>query len=216
MRLVVAEDSLLVRQGLAALLTGLGHEVSGMAVRAEQVLALVGRTRPDVALLDVRLPPTFTDEGLRLAVTIRERHPGVGVLVLSQQVEPAYADLLLRSGSSRVGYLLKDRVLAPDDLDGALRRIRDGGTVIDSDLVDSLMRRGLTDHALDDLTDRERDVLALMAQGLSDRGIAEKLSVSTATVETHVRSVYRKAGIADEPAGNKRVSAVLAYLRQQR
>jgi DNA-binding NarL/FixJ family response regulator len=216
MRLVMAEDSLLVRQGLAALLGALGHEVSGVAVRAEQVLSLVARTRPDVALLDVRLPPTFTDEGLRLAIMIRERHPSVGVLVLSQHVEPTYADVLLQSGGGRVGYLLKDRVLAADDLEAALRRIRDGETVIDEDLVASLINRRIGEDAPDALTDRERDVLALMAQGLSDRGIAANLSVSLATVDTHVRSVYRKVGITDDPGGNKRVSAVLAYLRQRR
>ena len=216
MRLVVAEDSLLVRHGLAALLATMGHEVAGVAVRGDQVLSLVARTRPDVALLDVRMPPTFTDEGLRLATTIRERHPGVGVLVLSQQVEPAYAELLLRTGVTRVGYLLKDRVLAADDLGAALGRIHAGGTVIDEDLVVSLMDRPVTDQTLQALTDRERDVLALMAQGFSDRGIADHLSVSLATVDTHVRSVYRKVGIPDDPGGNKRVAAVLAYLRQRR
>jgi DNA-binding NarL/FixJ family response regulator len=215
MRLVVADDSLLVRQGLAAVLTTLGHEVCGMAVRAEQVLALVARTRPDIALLDLRLPPTFTDEGLRLAITIRERNPGVGVLLLSQHVEPAYADQLLRSGGGRVGYLLKDRVFAANDLEVALARIRDGETVLDEELVNTLMHRQFQEEGLEALTERERDVLALMAQGLSDRGIAERLSVTPATVDTHVRGVYRKVGITDDPVGNKRVSAVLAYLRRR-
>jgi DNA-binding NarL/FixJ family response regulator len=214
MRLMVAEDSLLVRQGLSAVLASLGHEVCATAARADQVLALVTRTRPDIALLDVRLPPTFTDEGLRLATVIRDRFPRVGVLVLSQQVEPAYADLLVRTGGTRVGYLLKDRVLVPDDLDTALHRIQTGGAVIDEDVVAQLMNRRMVDSTLGLLTDRERDVLALMAQGLSDRGIADVLSLSLATVDTHVRNVYRKVQIPDDPGGNKRVSAVLAYLRR--
>jgi DNA-binding NarL/FixJ family response regulator len=172
MRFVVADDSLLVRHGLVALLAAMGHEVAGVAVRAERVLSLVARSRPDIALLDVRLPPTFTVEGLRLATTIRERHPGVGVLVLSQHVEPAYAELLLHVGVTRVGYLLKDRVLAADNLGAALRRIHEGGTVIDEDLVVSLMDRPVIDQTLPALTDRESDVLALMAQGFSDRGPA--------------------------------------------
>jgi DNA-binding NarL/FixJ family response regulator len=213
MRLVIAEDSLLVRQGLTALLAGLGHQVCGVAVRAEQVAPLVARARPEIVVLDVRLPPTFTDEGIRLATRIRERYPRIGVLVLAQHVEPAFADLLARS-SPRVGYLLKDRVFAASDLDAALRHIHDGGTVIDEDLVAELMAARGVDHSLDSLTERERDVLALMARGLSDRGIAEHLSVSPATVDTHVRSVYRKALVSDDPSGNKRVNAVLAYLRR--
>jgi len=213
MRLIVADDSLLIRQGLTALLSEMGHEVCGVAVRAEQVLAMVGRTRPDVALLDLRLPPTFTEEGLHLAIAIRERHPGVGVLLLSQHVEPRCAEQLLRSGAGRVGYLLKERLFTANDLDAALGRIRDGENVIDELLVTSLMSQQVHDEGLDALTERERDVLTLMAQGLSDKGIAERLSVSMATVYSHVRSVYRKVGITDDPGGNKRVSAVLAYLR---
>jgi DNA-binding NarL/FixJ family response regulator len=214
MRLVVAEDSLLVREGLSRLLGQLGHDIVGVAVRAEQVLAMVTRYRPDVALLDVRMPPTFTDEGVRLAAAIRERQPTVAVLVLSQNVEPAVAEVLLDGGGWRTGYLLKDRLFDVAILDDALRRLVSGETVIDQDLVETLLGRARTDDPLQGLTQRERDVLALMAQGLSDRGIATRLSVSLPTVGTHVRNVYQKLSISAGSTDNRRVSAVLAYLRE--
>jgi DNA-binding NarL/FixJ family response regulator len=213
LRLVIAEDSLLVREGLAKLLAGLGHQVVAVAVRAEQVMGLVARHSPDIVVMDIRMPPTFTDEGLRLAVTVRERHAGVGVVVLSQHVEPAYAGQLFGEGSQRTGYLLKDRLLDGASLDEALRLVAAGGCVVDPELVGLLMGRAVVRDPLGTLTERERDVLMLMAQGLSDRGVAERLSVSLATVATHVQSVYRKLGISDAPADNRRVSAVLAYLR---
>ena len=203
----------MVREGLVRLLAGLGHELAGMALRAEQVLALVARQRPDVVIMDIRMPPTFTDEGLRLARTIRHRHPAVGVLVLSQYVEPAYADVLLQDGDAGMGYLLKDRLMDVGALDDALHRLAAGGAVIDPSLVDLLMTRTRPDDPLSGLTGRERDVLTLMAQGLSDRGIAMRLSVSLATVGTHVKAVYRKLGVSEAPEDNRRVSAVLAYLR---
>jgi DNA-binding NarL/FixJ family response regulator len=215
MRLMVVEDSLLVRRGLVTLLTGLNHVVAAEAVRADHVLGLVGRTGPDVVLMDVRIPPTRTDEGVRLAVQIRRRYPAVGVLVLAQDLEPAYADTLLATGTTRIGYLLKDRVLAPSDLNDALARIQAGQVVIDEDLVTDLMRRRSTGDAMRGLTDRERDLLALIAQGFSDRGIAGHLTVSLATVETHVRNIYRKLHIADAWGDNRRVGAVLAYLRHR-
>lgn len=215
MRLVIVEDNLLVREGLSHVLASAGHEVVGVAVRAEQVLGLVARQRPEVVLMDVRLPPTGTDEGIRLAGQIRERYPRIGVLVLSQHLEPAVAGILVRDGGERVGYILKDRVLEANTLNAALYRIAEGGTVIDEDLVTTLMSRSRRDDDLATLTDRERDVLALMAQGMSDRGIAARLSVSLPTVSSHVQNTYRKLAIPESTADNRRVSAVLAYLRRR-
>ena len=215
MRVVIADDSLLVREGLLRLFGHLGWEVSGTAVRAEQVLSMVARSRPDVVLLDVRMPPTFTDEGVRLAEVIRERHPAVAVLVLSQAVEPAVAAVLMRDGGHKIGYLLKDRLFDAGLLDEALGRLVAGETVLDADLVELSIGRAGAGSSLQELTQRERDVLALMAQGLSDRGIADRLSVAMPTVDTHVRNVYRKLSIPAGEADNRRVSAVLTYLRAQ-
>jgi DNA-binding NarL/FixJ family response regulator len=214
MRLIIAEDALLVREGLTRLLAGLGHQVVATATRAEQVLSLVARHLPDVVIMDIRMPPTQTDEGIRLALAVRERHPAVAVLVLSQYSEPAYAATLLDAGTGKVGYLLKDRLLDRHVLNEAIRRLSAGGVVIEPLLVGDLLRRPRAEDPVGSLTDRERDVLALMAEGLSDRGIAERLSVSTTTVGTHIQSLFRKLELPRQPTDNRRVAAVLAYLRR--
>ncbi|GII63996.1 DNA-binding response regulator [Sphaerisporangium krabiense] len=212
MRLIIAEDSLLAREGLNRLLGGLGHQVVATATRAEQVLGLVARHAPDAVVLDIRLPPTFTDEGLRLAAAIRRRHPRVAVLILSHYLENSYAAALLENGAARLGYLLKERLLDAAMLDEVLRRLHGGGTAVDPDVVAHLLAPRREHDALARLTGRERDVLALMAQGLSDRGIADRLALSVTTVGTHTHNVFRKLGIGDAPASNRRVNAVLAYL----
>jgi DNA-binding NarL/FixJ family response regulator len=213
-RVIIAEDSLLVREGIVSVLSRLGHQVAATATRAEQVLGLVNRHHPDLVLLDIRMPPTHTDEGIRLAVIIRARHPRVGILVLSQYADPGHAATLVEQAGTAVGYLLKDRLLDDDVLGDALRRIADNRTAIDPELVATLIRRPRPASALDGLTPRERDVLSLMAEGLSDKGIAGRLSVTTATVSTHVQAVFRKLDLPDSTVDNRRVLAVLSYLRQ--
>jgi DNA-binding NarL/FixJ family response regulator len=165
-------------------------------------------------MLDIRLPPTFTDEGIRLAFTIRTRHPRIGILALSQYADPGHAASLSDQAGTAIGYLLKDRLLDTDVLDAAMSRIVRGETAIDPTLVDTLIRRRRTDSPLDRLTPRERDVLALMAEGMSDKGIAARLSVSTATVGTHAQAVFRKLDLPDNADDNRRVHAVLSHLRE--
>lgn len=209
MRVIVADDALIVREGLTRLLQEEGHEVVASSPRMEPVLALVALHRPDVVLVDIRMPPTFTDEGLRLAAEIHSRHPAVGVLVLSQYLVAAYATDLLERSPSHLGYLLKDHILDPNLLESALGRVASGGTYVDPLLIAHLIEsRG----PLAALTDREREVLALIAEGLSDRGIADRLVVSLNTVGTHVRHVFAKLDLPDDPSGNRRVNAVLTYL----
>lgn len=209
MRLMVVDDSLLVREGLIAVLTGRGHEVVEVADHAASVPALIRAAMPDVALLDIKLPPTFTDEGLRLAAGIRSHHPEVGVLVLSQYLVGSYAALLLARSPGGVGYLLKDHILQSDVLDEAIARVADGGTFVDPLLVSRLVA---ADSSLAGLSDRERAVLGLMAEGLSDRGIAHRLSISLQTVYTHVQHVFIKLDLPATPSDNRRVRAVVAYL----
>jgi DNA-binding NarL/FixJ family response regulator len=208
---IIAEDSLLAREGLISVLTRLGHEVVAVAVRSEQVLALVARHTPDVAILDIRLPPTFSDEGLRLGATVRTRHPRVAVLVLSHYIEHTYATALLDTSATGVGYLLKDNLANDRMLDDVLHRIAGGGSAVDPDVVAALLPVG-AQEPLTHLTRRERDVLTLMAEGLSDQGIADRLMVALTTVGTHTGNVFRKLGIAEKEASNRRVSAVLKYL----
>nr|WP_225953725.1 response regulator transcription factor [Kibdelosporangium phytohabitans] len=203
-----------VREGLVRLLTALGHEVVGTAPQAGQVLPLVARHQPDVAVLDVKLPPTFRDEGLRLAAAIRTRHTNVAALVLSQYVEHSYATKLLDGTTAKVGYLLKQNVPNAKMLDDVLHRLTAGGTAVDPDVVAALLQRP-GHEPLADLTGRERDVLALMAEGLSDQGIADRLTVAVSTVVTHTGKIFRKLGI-ESPASNRRVSAVLKYLAGSR
>jgi serine/threonine-protein kinase len=177
------------------------------------LLALVDSERPDVAVVDIRMPPTNTDEGLVAAAAIRSRFPQTGVLVLSQYVDAAYALRLLDEGEGRCGYLLKDRVMDARELVAALERVAAGEVVVDSELVDSLLRGRQQRDPMDDLTDREREVLRLMAEGLTDRGIAERLWVAPTTVETHVRHILRKLDLPAGASNNRRVQAVLAHLR---
>ena len=213
MRVILADDAALLREGLARVLAGAGIEVAAQVGTAEELLPAVEKLRPDVAVVDIRMPPTRTDEGLVAAELIAERYPEVGVLLLSQYVEPAYALRLLDGGRGSTGYLLKDRVLDVDDFVTALQRVSAGETVVDPALVAQLVGRAREDHPLDELTGREREVLALMAEGLTDRGISERLYVTPKTVETHIRHIFGKLGIPTTPAHNRRVHAVIAYLR---
>jgi DNA-binding NarL/FixJ family response regulator len=211
-RVVVADDSLVVRAGLVRLLRD-SFNVVGEASTAEELLALVGRERPDAALIDIRLPPTQTDEGLRAAAEIRRRFPSVALLVVSQYVEAEYALRLLEGDERRVGYLLKDRILEPRQLTDAITRVVEGGVVVDPALVTQLLDRPRLAEPLDELTPREREVLALMAEGLTDRGIAARLFVTPKTVETHIRHIFAKLSLPETALDNKRVRAVLTYLR---
>lgn len=209
MRLMVVDDSLLVREGLVALLVARGHEVVEVAENPSAVPALVRSGSPEVVLLDIKMPPTFTDEGLRLAAGIRAHHPGIGVLVLSQYLVASYAALLLERSPERVGYLLKDNVLRPEVLDLAIGRVAEGGSFVDPQLVSRMLT---ADSSLEILSDREREVLGLMAEGLSDRGIAERLTISLQTVYTHVQHVFTKLDLPATSSDNRRVRAVVAYL----
>jgi DNA-binding NarL/FixJ family response regulator len=212
-RVALADDAAVLREGLARVLADAGVEVAAQAGTADELLERVEEVRPDVAVVDIRMPPTWSDEGLTASEEIRHRYPQVGVLVLSQYVEAGYALRLLEDGNERVGYLLKERVLDVDDLVAALERIAAGETVVDPALVSQLLDRTRPASPLDELTPREREVLALMAEGLTDRGIAERLFVTPNTVETHIRHIIGKLGLPATPADNRRVRAVLAYLR---
>ena len=213
MRVVVADDSVLLREGVGRVLADAGFDVVAKVASADELLRCVASESPDVAVVDIRMPPTHSDEGLVAAETIRTRWPGVGVLVLSQYVETEYALRLLQGSEERCGYLLKDRVLDGEQLGDALRRVGEGGVVVDPDLVARLVGRSRPDSPLDELTPREREVLALMAEGLTDRGIGQRLFVTPKTVETHVRHIFAKLSLPAAPTENKRVHAVLAYLR---
>jgi DNA-binding NarL/FixJ family response regulator len=212
-RVVIADDTALLRQGLARLLAEAGIEVCGQAADGSELLRLVEAELPDVAVVDIRMPPTQTDEGLVAATAIRERYPKVGVVVLSQYVDAEYALRLVDGDAGRCGYLLKDRVTDAQELIGALERVAAGEVVVDSELVDGLLARRRESDPLEGLTDREREVLRLMAEGLTDRGIAERLWVTPKTVETHVRHILRKLDIPSGTEHNRRVHAVLAQLR---
>ena len=214
MRVVIADDETLLREGLARLLVEAGFDVVGKAATADELLRRVELTRPDLAIVDIRMPPTHTDEGLVAAQEIRRSHPQVGVLVLSHYVESRYAMRLLEENSERSGYLLKERVSDVAVLVDALRRIAEGECVLDPTIVSRLVRRPRERSALDELTERELEVLALMAEGHSNEGICKKLFVSPKTVETHVRHILLKLGIGEVAAHHRRVLAVLAYLRE--
>lgn len=211
-RVVIAEDQALLREGMARLLGDDGFEVVAQAADAEDLLRKVGAHRPDVVVTDVRMPPTHTDEGLRAAREIRERFPGTGVLVLSQYVAEDPALDLVAEGAEGIGYLLKDRVADIDRFCEAVRRVGEGGSALDPEVVSRLLGRQ-RDDPLDELNAREREVLALMAEGRSNHGIAEQLVVTDYAVEKHVRGVMRKLGLADAPGDHRRVLAVIAYLK---
>ena len=213
MRVVVAEDVMLTREGIVRLLGDAGIEVVGTAEDAEGLVRLVHQQRPDVAITDIRMPPTHTDEGLIAAARIRAECPSTGVLVLSQYVEPSYAMRLLEDHPEAVGYLLKERVFDVVVLVDALRRIADGETVLDPTIVARLLGRKRRDDPLGSLTDREREVLALVAEGLSNRAIAGRLVVTDRTVEAHISQVFGKLGLEESPAAHRRVLAVLIFLR---
>jgi serine/threonine-protein kinase len=210
---VLADDAVVLREGLARVLAEAGIEVVGQAGSATELVRAVEKLRPDVAVVDIRMPPSHTDEGLVAAGEIRRRFPGVGVLLLSQFVDAEYALRLVDGAGEGIGYLLKDRVLDVGDFAEALERVAAGETVVDPALVTQLVGRAREPSALDELTTREREVLSLMAEGLTDRGISERLFVTPNTVETHVRHILGKLGLPATPADNRRVHAVLAYLR---
>jgi len=214
-RVVIADDSALIRDGLTKLLPAHGFEVAAAAADVEALLASIERLRPDVALVDIRMPPTFTNEGITAASTIRERHPGVGILVLSQYVDADYALSLIRTHPTRCGYLLKDRITTIEILASAIGRVAHGETVVDPELVDLLLSRPLARGRLAELTPRELEVLSLVAQGLTDRGIAERLWLTPKTVETHIRHVLTKLDLPVDTSLNRRVLAVLTYLRDE-
>ena len=213
MRVVIADDETLLREGLERLLVEAGFSVVGKAGTAEELLRRVELARPDVAIVDIRMPPTHTDEGLAAASRIRGAHPTVGVLVLSHHVESRYAMRLLEEHPERSGYLLKERVSDVAVLVDALERIHDGECVHDPTIVARLVGRAREDSPLDELTGREREVLSLMAEGHSNDAICRKLYLSPKTVETHVRHILLKLGIGETPDYHRRVLAVLAYLR---
>ena len=213
MRVVLAEDSVLLREGIALLLEELGFEVVGLSETAEDLLLKVASYQPDVAIVDIRMPPTYTDEGLRAAKEIRRAHPEVGVLVLSHYVEPSYALELLQESAEGVGYLLKDRVSEVQELADAIRRVADGGSALDPAIVSQLVGRNRAHDPLDSLTPREREVLALMAEGRTNRAIAERLVVTERAVEKHVTSVLGKLGLPVSAGDHRRVLAVLAFLQ---
>jgi DNA-binding NarL/FixJ family response regulator len=213
MRVVLADDSMLLREGVARLLEDAGLEVVAQAGDAEDLMRKVGAHKPDVAVVDVRMPPTHTDEGLRAAHRIRAEHAATGVLVLSQYVEEAYALELLSQSTESTGYLLKDRVADVDSFTDAVRRVAGGGSALDPEVVALLLGRRRREDPLHSITPREREVLALMAEGRSNNAIAEALVVTERAVEKHVTSIFSKLDLTPTVEDHRRVLAVLAYLR---
>ncbi len=212
MRIVIAEDTVLLREGLAGLLEDAGHEVLARVGDGETLLAVVAEHEPDLAIVDVRMPPTYDDEGMRAAVAIRRDHPATAVLVLSQHVEGRHALDLVGSGAG-FGYLLKDRVLDVDEFLEAAERVSRGGSALDPEVVKHLLTPARGDETLSGLTPREREVLGLMAEGRTNAGIARILWLTEKTVETHVSSILGKLGLAQSADDHRRILAVLAYLR---
>ena len=213
MRVVIAEDNPLLRDGIALLLGEQGVEVGAAVADAGALLAAVAADPPDAAIVDVRMPPTFTDEGLRAALTIRSAYPQVGVLVFSQWVETGYARQLLTENAGRVGYLLKDRIVSTDEFLGALQRVADGGTALDPEVVRQLLAAPAVDAGLARLSDREREILGLLAEGRSNVAIAERLHLVERSVEKHVTAIFMKLDLPQARTDHRRVLAVLRYLR---
>ncbi|MEA2429617.1 MAG: hypothetical protein QOF65_1116 [Thermoleophilaceae bacterium] len=213
MRVVVADDSVLMREGIVRLLEEAGHEVVAQAGDAEDLMRKVRAHKPDVAVVDIRMPPTNTDDGLRAALALRSELPDTGVLVLSQYVEEGYAVDLLSEGGEGVGYLLKDRVADVRLFTDAVERVAEGGSALDPEVVSHMLQRKRSDDPLDELTPREREVLGLMAEGRSNRAVAEQLVVTERAIEKHVTSIFGKLRLAAAPEDHRRVLAVLAYLR---
>ena len=213
MRLILADDSVLIREGLASVLRDSGYEIVAQMGDATELLGAVERESPDVCVVDIRMPPTHTTEGLMAALDIRKRFPRVGVLVLSQHVETHYAMQLLGGDASGVGYLLKDRLGDIGEVIDAIRHVAAGRSVIDPTVVSTLIGKRREADPMEELTDRERAVLALMAEGRSNRAIGERLFLSPKTVEAHISNIFSKLGIEDTPDDNRRILSVLAYLR---
>jgi DNA-binding NarL/FixJ family response regulator len=212
-RVVIAEDGVLLREGLAQLLTARGFDVVGTCETADRLLLLVNSYAPDVAIVDIRLPPTHSDEGLRAALEIRAHNPSVGVLVLSQYVEVGLAMKLLADSAEGVGYLLKNRINNVKDFLAAVRRVADGGSAIDPIIISTLLAKRRSDDPLAELTPREREVLVLMAEGRSNQGIADKLVITLRAVERYVSTIFGKLGLPSTGTESRRVLAVLLYLR---
>jgi len=213
MRVVLAEDSVLLREGLVRILREIGFDVVGQAGTAEEFLHDVQAQHPDVTIVDIRMPPTFTDEGLRAAQQVRAQHPEIGVLVLSQYVEPEYAMELLADNAEGVGYLLKERVSNIDDFAAAVRRVAEGGSALDPTVVSQIVGRRRKDDPLAALTPREREVLGLMAEGRSNQGIAERLYITERAVEKHATNIFLKLQLPAAAEDHRRVLAALAFLR---
>ena len=214
MRVVIADDNLIVRDGLAALLREAGVDVAAQAGTADDLLADVERYGPDLAIVDVRMPPTHTDEGLRAAHEIRARHPGVGILILSESVEVGTVNRLVTQSAKGLGYLLKDRVTELDDFVATLHRIADGGSALDPKVLAELLSSAPVDDPLGPLTQREREVLALVAEGRTNRGIAERMVITEGSVQKYVTSIFAKLGLPAGDTDHRRVLSVLAYLQR--
>jgi DNA-binding NarL/FixJ family response regulator len=212
LRVAIAEDTVLLREGIARLLEEAGFEIVGQSSTADDLLLKVRSYHPDVAIVDIRMPPTHTDEGLRAAKTIREQHPDVGVLVLSEYLEPAYAMEVISDNAEGVGYLLKQRVSELDEFASAVRRVAEGGSALDPAIVTQLVGRRRSDDPISSLTPREREVLELMAEGRSNQAIAERLVVTERAVEKHVTNIFGKLRLSATPEDHRRVLAVLAFL----
>ncbi|KZM73448.1 response regulator transcription factor [Nocardia terpenica] len=212
MRIVVAEDLYLLRDGIVRLLDAYGHRVVATAATGPETLDALLTWRPDVAIVDVRMPPTHTDEGLRAALAARRELPGLPILILSQHVEQLYARELLADGASGIGYFLKDSVFDADQFIDALERVADGGTAMDPAVITALLSNGLSNRRLERLTEREHSVLALMAEGLSNQAIAQRLFLSESAISKYTTSLFEKLGITDDGNNNRRVLAVLTYL----
>lgn len=213
MRVVIADDAALVRRGMALLLQEVGLDVVGVAADPKELYEIVLRSKPDVAIVDIRMPPTHTDEGIRCAQRIRAQRPGTPILLLSQYINMELALRIISNGEAGMGYLLKERVADTDELLSALHRIREGGVVVDSGLVAEVLERENVTNRLGDLTDRERTVLALVAEGCTDHAIATRLALSRKTVEVHITAIFRKLGLMASQHENRRVQATLRFLQ---
>ena len=216
MRVVIADDSILMREGIATLLRRADIDVAALASSPEELLREVSEHEPDVAIIDIRMPPTFTDEGLRAAHEIRARHPGMGIVILSQHVESGTATRLLAESPERLGYLLKDRVGDVEEFAGTLRRVAGGGSALDPQVVARLLASAREDGPLASLSAREREVLALVAAGRSNKAIGDQLQLSSRGVQKHVTAVFTKLGLTADEDDNRRILAVLEYLRLDR
>ncbi|MDX6539244.1 MAG: hypothetical protein QOI71_854 [Gaiellales bacterium] len=213
LRVAIADDSALMREGVARVLADAGFEVVGQAENAVDLMHQIGTLKPDVAVVDIRMPPTHTDEGVRAARRIREAHPGVGVVVLSQHAEPEYAMELLSEGTEGVGYLLKDRIADIDDFAESVRRVAQGGSALDPSIVGLLVARKRRSSPLEVLSTREKEVLGLMAEGRSNQAIADALVVTPRAIEKHITNIFEKLGLGSAVEDHRRVLAVLTFLR---